>query len=86
MMVEGCYIEDLKFIIDNYITARDYFDDELLERLIIREGLLLLAKDEHYGKLLFEKILSMLSEDFFEYFDYSVFDEEAFLEKKPACN
>lgn len=86
LWVEGCQIEDLKFVIDNYITARDYFDDELLERLIIREGLLLLVDDENYGKLLFEKILSMLGENFLEDFEYSVFDEKAFLEKKPDHN
>lgn len=86
LWVEGCLINDLKFIIDNYIRARDYLDDGLLERLIIREGLLLLVEDENYGRLLFEKILSMFGEDFFEDFDYSVFDEKAFVEEKPIHN
>ena len=84
LWVEGCQIEDLKFIIDNYITARDYFDDELLERLIVREGLLFLVEDKNHGRLLFEKILSMLGEDFFKDFDYCVFHEKSFLEEKPV--
>lgn len=85
IIVEGCYVRELSFILDNYIQAKKYSEAELLERLIIREGVLFIQNGGK-GKILFEKILSMLGEDFFQDFDYSIFDEKVFVEEKPKYN
>lgn len=79
IIIGGCDVKDLRNILDNYIQAKKYSDAELLENFIIKEGLLLILSGDR-DKILFEKILSMLGEDFFEDLDYSVLEEEPSLE------
>lgn len=74
-VVEGCDVKELRYILDNYIQTKKHYGNELLEKLIIREGVILI-KNGDIGKILFNKILIMLGEDFFDNFDYSIFEEE----------
>ncbi len=82
IILEGCYSKDLRFIIDNYIHTRQNSHKQLLDSLIIREGLLMIQEGEK-SRILFEKILSMLGEGFFDDFDYSIFEKEEDLDKSP---
>jgi len=74
-IVEGCDIKELRYILDNYIQTKKHYGNELLEKLIIREGVILI-KNGDIGKILFNKMLIMLGENFFDNFDYSIFEEK----------
>lgn len=76
LVVEGCNVRELRNILDNYILSQKCSEPELLAKLIVREGVILLQNGDR-GKLLYEKILSMLGEDFFEGLDDSILKEEA---------
>lgn len=74
-IVEGCDVEELIYILDNYIQTKKYSEAEMLEKLIIREGVISI-KNGYIGKTLFNKMLAILGEDLFDNFDYSIFEEK----------
>lgn len=69
LIIECTDVEDVEYVLDNYINAREYSNSERLERVIIKKSVLLLQKGDT-GKILFDKILSILGESFFEKFEY----------------
>lgn len=75
LIVEGFEPRDIESILDTYIEAKEYSDTELLERLVIKNGVLLIQSG-YRDKLLFEKILSCIGEDFITDLDYSLFEKE----------
>lgn len=81
MVTEGAYPEDIRFIFYNYIRTKKYSEKELLEILIIRDSLLFIQNGDN-GKILFEKIISMLGEGFFKDFDYAIIEKEILLEER----
>lgn len=80
LIVEGSSPEDIKFIFNNYIQAKEYSKEELLEIIIIRDSILFI-QNGHSRKILFEKIVSITGADFFRDFDYGVIEKEILLEE-----
>jgi hypothetical protein len=64
LVINGCYRKDLRYILNSYITAGNFTGIELLERLVIREWALLFQNRERFD-LIFEKLVSLLGEDFY---------------------
>jgi hypothetical protein len=63
ILSNGCSPGSLRSILDNYINAGNFTGIELMERIIIREGVLLIQAGDK-PKMLFEKLVCMLGEDF----------------------
>jgi hypothetical protein len=81
MVTEGASSEDIIFIFNNYSQTKKYSGKEFLEILIIRDSLLFIQNGDN-GKILFEKIISMLGEGFSKDFDYAIIDKEILLEER----
>ncbi|ABR49259.1 hypothetical protein Amet_3120 [Alkaliphilus metalliredigens QYMF] len=75
LIVEGFHPEVVRNILQNYIDAKECSEGELLEKRITMEGALLIQSGAR-RKILFEKILSIFGEEFFQDFEYSFFEEE----------
>lgn len=63
LITEGCYYLETRIIMDNLIDSSNHEGAELLEQLIIREGVLLIQAG-YRPKQLLDTISSLLGEDF----------------------
>ena len=67
-MIEGFNAEELRSLLDFDLHQTEDSERELLEKQIIKEGILYILNGDD-GKILFEKIILILGDHFFEYMD-----------------
>ena len=67
-LVEGFNEKELEKMLGDEPYLKEEFETEHLERQLIKQGVIWILSD-NYGKSLFEKMLTVLGEDFFDYID-----------------
>lgn len=73
LILGGTHPDEVTDILNGHINAKEYSDTERLEMTLCREGILLLQSGEH-RKGLFDAMILIVGEDFFEGFEYEDFE------------
>jgi len=82
LIVDGVYADDIRKILQNYIVAGNYRGGELLNRILIMEGMLAVQQGSNPKFIREELLASYFGEDFMpEYMEHFGFSEKAPREK-----